>query len=176
MFESFKIRGAIVLFVLFLLSGYYSLQEMRYFVMGRVVDATVDQVEVRSERVYRRRYGSTTREYKQATVHFLRPDNILETGTLRLENHEPVRTQQSLKIQYLPGQPDMMRLSGRPNWIAVMFFLGSLMALAGVIVWVGMEANRPYASTRLANADRPVRPTLPKKKKRTLKPLKPLDE
>jgi len=174
--EGFKVRAAIVLFVLFLMSGYYSWQEMRYFLGGRIVDATVDQVEVRSERVYRRRYGTTTRHYQHVMLHFPRPDNTVESASLRLGTHQPIQARQAVKIQYLPGQSEMLRLNGSTNWLAIAFFFGSLATLVGMLVWVGMEANRPYGSARVVDSDRPVRATQPKKKKRVLKPLKPVDE
>lgn len=174
--ESFKLRLGIVLFVAFLMSGYYSFQEMRYLISGRAVEATVDSVEIRTERVYRRRMGSTTREYQQVMLHFPNQANSPESRSLRLSASQPIRAQQSLAIQYLPGQTDMIRLQGSANWFSVLFFLGSLIAGAGMLVWVGMEANRPYATSRHVDSDRPVRAIEPKKKKRVLKPLKPLDE
>lgn len=175
MIEGIQFRFAIALFVLFLISGYYSWQEFRYILSGRVVDATVDQVEVRSERVYRRRFGSTTRNYHYATVHFPAGDNVVESRTFRLSGYHHLQPQQTLGIQYLPGQSDMTRLKGSTNWLSVLFFLGSLTAFAGMIVWAGLEANRPYGNARV-DTDRPVRAIQPKKKKRVLKPLKPLDE
>lgn len=174
--ESFKFRAGIVLFVFFLMSGYYSLQELRYLTGGRVVDATVDSVEVRSERVYRRRMGSTTRAYQQVALHFPNQVQEQESRSLRLSTSQPVHAQQTLAIQYLPGQSEMTRLKGSGNWISVVFFLGSLGAFVGLIVWVGMEANRPIGRSRSVDRDRPVRLMEPKKKKRTLKPLRPLDE
>jgi hypothetical protein len=174
--ESMKARSAIVLFVLFLMSGWYSYQEFRYLFWGSVVDATVDHVEMRSERVYRRRFGSTTRQHLYVSVHFPNRDNIVESRSFRLPNSTSIQAQQTLSVQYLPTSTDMIRPTGSGNWISVLFFFGSLLAFAGMIVWAGIEANRPYGSSRVVDSDRPVRAVQPKKKKRVLKPLKQVDE
>jgi hypothetical protein len=176
MTEGIKFRFATALFVMFLISGYYSYQEFRYLLGGRTVDATVDQVEMRSEQVHRRRrFTSRTRHYQQVMVHFSNGEAVSESRTFRLPTYQPVHPEQTLAIQYLPGQSDMIRLSGSTNWLSVLFFVGSLVAFAGMIVWAGMEANRPYGNARV-DADRAVRANQPRKKKRVLKPLKPLED
>ncbi len=176
MAESVKLRFALVLFVFFLISGWYSFQELRYLLSARVAEATVDRVEIREERVYRRRYRSGTRQFQLVTVHFAGGNQGAESLTLRLPMGHQYHPQQTLKVQYIPGETDMTRLSGSGNWISVVFFLGSLIAFTGMIVWVGLEANRPYAGSRLQADDRPVSAIQPKKKKRKLTPLKPIDE
>lgn len=176
MVEGFQLRLAMLAVVVFLISGWYSFQEMRYAVWGRTVEGTVTQVEHRQERVYRRRWGSRTRHFTAVTVQFLGVDNTVQSGEFRESGAHAIRPQQQLKVQYIPGDYHMVRLSGEQNWFAIIFFFGGLIAMVGTIVWVGMEANRPYASSRIANSDRPVRAIVPKKKKRVLKPLKPAEE
>ncbi len=174
--EGIKLRFAIAMVVLFLISGWYAFQELRYAIFGRTVEATVTGVEHRRERVYRRRGRHTTRDVTDITVQFPAPDNTPRMGELTQSGVSAVQPQQKLMIQYLPGDADMVRLSGQQNWLSIVFFLGGLTAMIGTVVWVGMEANRPYASSRLAHDDRPVRAIVPRKKKRVLKPLKPVDE
>lgn len=176
MAEDLKGRFAIVVVVLFLISGWYSFQELRYAVWGRTVPATVTNVEHRQERVYRRRYGSRTREVTDITVQFAGADNTPQIGEITESGVSRVHPQQQLSIQYIPSKTDMIRLGNQQNWIALIFFFGGTVAMVGTLVWVGMEANRPFGEGRSRSDDRPVRAVVPKKKKRALKPLKPIDD
>ncbi len=174
--EGFKLRLAILAVVVFVISGWFTYQEFRYALWGRTAEATVTHVEHRQERVYRRRRTPSTRNVTLIALQFPGPDNASHQAELTQSGTLSVQPQQKLSVQYLPGDADMVRLSGQQNWFAVVFFIGGLFAVIGTLTWVGMEANRPFASARLVSDDRPVRPIQPKMKKRVMKPLKPVDD
>lgn len=173
MAEGFKLRLAIAVVVIFLISGWYSFQELRYTISGRTVAATVTNVEHRQERVYRRRFGHTMRDITAITVQFSNANNTPQTAVMTQSGVSAVQPQQQMQVQFIPGEYETVRLAGQQNWVAVLFFFGGLAAMAGTLVWVGMEANRPFGPSHIASDDRPVRAIVPKKKKRGLKPLKP---
>lgn len=96
-------------------SGYYTVRDARYFFAGKTA------------------VGRVT--------------NVRETIDMssRRPRRMPIAIDERVTLEYLPDIGNSARLTGRQNWLAIIVFVGSLLAIAGGLAWLIREANRPIA-------------------------------
>lgn len=123
--------------MIFLISAYFSLNELRYAVFARTVEARVTNVR-ETQSVGRRREPRLSIEY-----------NFTEAGGATRSERDtvpvdwPVSSDGTIQIQYIPGVANASRLSGRGSWIAVAMFLASLIAIGVLLYKLHLEAHAP---------------------------------
>lgn len=130
------------------LSGYYTVRDARYFLAGKTavgrvtnVRETIDMSSRRPRRMLRADY-----EFADAAGNTLAAHEQLPLGF-------PIAINERVSLEYLPGINNSARLTGRQNWLAIIVFVGSLLAIAGGLTWLIREANRPIARHQPRNED-----------------------
>ncbi|MBA4029493.1 MAG: hypothetical protein C0478_01030 [Planctomyces sp.] len=142
--EMQRLKGGLIILGVVLISGWFSFTELRYAVWGRQAEAVITNAEIGIER------GRRGRETAVLNVTYSYQD---QAGTQRNESESlPVDTHLSTgekaMVSYLPGVERSTRLSGRPNYFAVIMFLVSIATMIGFIVWIARQANAPIPTSR----------------------------
>lgn len=128
-------------------SGYYTVRDARYFLTGKTavghvtnVRETIDMSSRRPRRMLRADY-----EFADAAGNTLAAHEQLPLGF-------PIAIDEQVSLEYLPDISNSARLTGRQNWLAIIVFVGSLLAIAGGLAWLIHESNRPL-TRRESNED-----------------------
>jgi hypothetical protein len=124
-------------------SGYYTVRDARYFLAGKTttgrvtnVRETIDMSSRRPRRMLRADY-----EFADAAGNTLAAHEQLPLGF-------PILIDERVSLEYLPDIGNSARLTGRQNWLAIIVFVGSLLAIAGGLAWLIREANQPLSRRR----------------------------
>lgn len=123
--------------MVFLISGYFSLNELRYALFSRTVEARVTNARA-TQSVGRRKEPRLAIEY-----------NFTEAGGATRSERDtvpvdwPLSPDGAIQIQYIPGVANASRLSGRGSWNAVAIFLASLVAIGVLFYKLHLEAHAP---------------------------------
>jgi hypothetical protein len=126
--------------LMFLVSGCLSMNELRFAIWSRTVDASV----IRAKESY------APREGREIFVEYQFADS---DGTLRTER-DAIKTEMSVPsanhvmIQHIPGVARSSRLLGNSQMGAVYTFLFSSFLLGLALLWLCREANRPIPRQR----------------------------
>lgn len=116
--------------VLFLVSGCLSWGELVYLVSGRDGEATVTKVYEA-----RRRFRTTT--YADYTFQDAEGNQRQDSAAMS----DPPAVGGKLAVRYTNGKDGSSRPAGRPNWIGISLFAGSL-------VWIGVFGFRLFREAR----------------------------
>lgn len=122
--------------ILFLISSYFAWRELKYAVLAKTVDASVERVfetvdvgSRRNRRVLRVNYrftdasnGSERAEGDTVPLRWPRPDAVV-------------------RVAYLPGQPGESRIAEHRSYLAVVFFIGCLVAAGISLAFLVREAT-----------------------------------
>lgn len=141
--ESSKIRLAFGAFMVFVVSGYYSLDEARYLAWGRNAQADVVESYVSPNPGGRRRP-----DVRVVRVSFPDEEGRARTGTDLLHRDSEVRAGDRVAVDYIPGNEYMVRLVGHRNLAPVFIFLACLGAMAVFLGMLVREANEPAGRRR----------------------------
>ena len=134
---------------LFLLSSYFAWWELRYFVQGRTVEAAVVEVReiTKGRRYARRTYYAVRYSFEDASTRSTRSEiDLIPTSW-----NKPAGT---VIVQYIPNSPDMSRLAGHRNNVAVLFFSVCLVASMVYLGFLFLEAKRAVREERAFEAMR----------------------
>lgn len=137
--------------LMFLVSGCFSVGELRYAVSGTTTDAQLLEVK---EVVSRGRWG---RQYTNLSVsyHFTDTAGGERTEKDLVPDDWPIASTPTIAVQYIPGKPEWSRLSGnRRDWALIVFGL-SLCGVGWFGVMVYRAVNNPIP--RSTNRNRRVR-------------------
>ncbi|MDB5384373.1 MAG: hypothetical protein JWM11_19 [Planctomycetaceae bacterium] len=140
--ELAKFKWMLIAGVGFLITGYFSLQELRYALFSKTVDATITQIrektvsgrrgrthqELAFEYQFKEVEGPVRNERDDVSVDWPRPGN----GTIA--------------IQYIPGVEKASRLLGHSNMFAVYGFMACIAGLAFAGYKLVRLANEPPKS------------------------------
>ncbi len=128
--EMKQVKFYLGLCVFFLMSMWYSWQEVKYAVWGETSSATVTEVREASSGRRGRRVLQVSFRYSDADGHSVSEAQMLPLSTVLSEGEE-------ITVEYLPGAEDSARVEGTANLFAVYIFLGSLlvMAFVGFRIW-----------------------------------------
>jgi hypothetical protein len=132
------------------ISGYHTVRDARYFLVGKTVVGrvtnvreTIDASSRRPRRMLRADY-----EFTDEAGHALAAHEQLPLGF-------PIAINERVALEYLPYIGNSARLTGRQNWLAISVFVGSLLAIASGLAWLIREANRPIATRSRFDDDDP---------------------
>ncbi|MBX3450623.1 MAG: hypothetical protein KF777_13735 [Planctomycetaceae bacterium] len=132
------------------ISGYHTVRDARYFLVGKTavgrvtnVRETIDASSRRPRRMLRADY-----EFADSTGKAVAAHEQLPLGF-------PITIDERVTLEYLSGVNNSARLTGRQNWLAIIVFVGSLLAIAGGLTWLIREANRPITARSRFDDDDP---------------------
>jgi hypothetical protein len=123
----------------FLISGYFSYDEMKYAIWGKTAEAHVYEA--------RETIRSSLRSPPMVSLKytFTESDGTPRSEFDSIPANSPFAQLQTVTVQYLPGVEKSSRIAGRVRLMAILFFCGSVVWLAGSIIGLVREANRPIA-------------------------------
>jgi hypothetical protein len=167
----FLLGSLLVLAVALFMSG----SELLYQTRGQSVQGEITGVDERRET-----YWDHNGYRRHRTKYFFRvvyPDaNGRRQSTELSGSKSRHHSGQRVALQIVPGYPAMVRFAEQSGPWPYILLAGSLLALVGSAIWMGVEINRSYArSDEDRNGSvvpRPVR----RKKLPAPKPLKPIDD
>lgn len=132
------------------ISGYHTVRDARYFLVGKTavgrvtnVRETIDASSRRPRRMLRADYEFTDATGKTVAAHEQLPLGF------------PITIDERVTLEYFPDVNNSARLTGRQNWLAIIVFVGSLLAIAGGLTWLIREANRPITARSRFDDDDP---------------------
>lgn len=137
-------KTVLVVSVLFLFSTYYSWHEFRYMIWGDTVEAQITRSFETEE--FRRR----GRRVKKLAVEYSFVDSASQQTRNERDDVDPDWPigGETILVQYIPGEPDASRLSGHRSLLSVLFFFGSLIAVAAFVYKMHREVNSPPTRRR----------------------------
>jgi hypothetical protein len=129
--------------LMFLISGCFSVSELRYAVSGTTTDAQLLEVK---EVVSRGRWG---RRHTNLQVHYQFNDGAggsrSEADTVSTD--WPFASEDTISVQYIPGKAEWSRIAGnRRDWAVIVFGL-SLCGVAYLGFQLYQAVNNPIART-----------------------------
>jgi hypothetical protein len=133
--ETAKFKMFMAAVVVFLFSAYFSYEELKYSLWGKVTSATVTQVV----HVPARRRSPAHQLVKYS---YQEQGGASGTGEFKASESSHVDTGAELEVQYLAG--DDSRLNGEKNTISVIVFFVTLAFLAFSIFQMARQANPGY--------------------------------
>jgi hypothetical protein len=123
--------------LLFLMSGFYSLNELRYAVFAKTVDAAVTGMR-ETMSTGRRRQSRIAVEYQ-----FTESGGATRSERDEVSTDWPIPTTGTVAVQYIPGVEKASRLKGHWSWVAVYTFMGCVAWLGFLFYKLSREANEP---------------------------------
>jgi hypothetical protein len=135
----------------FLLSCFLVYDEFAYLVWGHETEATPTKAY---EVTRGGRFGAGGSKRTQIDFAFTESSGLHRKGTVAVESGWSVPASGKVSVEYTPGELGRARLKGSVSWVAIVFFVGCLGAVAVAAVGLWREANEAY------------RPRKPKRKKR----------
>lgn len=165
-----RLIGLIALVGLFVVSGFFAANELRYDLFGRTVEARVTRV---AEFRVGRRWGRG----KRLAVRFVVPgDAAVHADTLRIGRTDTAGRVPAdggpILAEEIRGAAGTWRVKTRRNALAVYAFWPSAALLAVATAWLvryaSREANRPFSTD--GERDVPIPPLSPKRRRRRLPP------
>lgn len=138
-----QFKRIMIAVVCFLISAYFSYQELKYAVWGTMAEATVTRTFETADMGRRgRRQPRLAVEYTFTDV---RTGPRSERDDVSIDWSVP---QGTVDVQYLPGVPDSSRLKGNSSQIAVWIFFACLAWLGYSGYQLYREANSPIPTNR----------------------------
>ncbi|WP_165248370.1 DUF3592 domain-containing protein [Paludisphaera soli] len=141
--ETLKIRLAFGAFLAFMISGFYSVNELRYLIWGRTAPGQVAEAYVGPDPNRRGRAEALI-----VTVTFRDQDGGARSATDVVHGDSEISVGDEVPVQYVPGSEYAVRLAGNRQLAPVFLFLGCLGALAVFIGLLIREANEPVKNNR----------------------------
>ena len=123
--------------IMFLISGYYSISELRFAVSGKTIEASLTQVK-QTMSTGRRSRPRLSFEYQ-----FAEADGKTRSERDVVSVDWPAPTAGTVTIQYIPGVANASRLLGHSNMVWVYVFMGCSVAMAVSIYLLCRAANEP---------------------------------
>jgi hypothetical protein len=139
--------------LLLIASTYLAWWELRFFVQGRTLDATVDGVQ--EIRLRHRLFGGSYLEVRYSFKDELTERVRTERDELPLSWPRPAAT---VRIEYVPGSPGGSRLAGHRHIFSTIFFV---VCVTGSLVYGGRllrEARRAVREEELFESKRRRKP------------------
>ncbi|QDT56761.1 hypothetical protein Pan44_48210 [Caulifigura coniformis] len=126
----------------FLVASWHTFHELRYFVSGQQAVATVQRVNRVVEP------GRRSREYLRVEAEFEDRGGARRAAVLRAPLDSGISDGQRVDIEFLPSDPDRVRIKGDRNvaWMAV--FAVSTAWMTRTLVRLVRESRRPIPSSR----------------------------
>lgn len=134
--ELARAKWLLAALAVFLISGFYAFDELRYGIWGRTVPAKITQTrrfEESGRRGGRREMVSVEYSFAGGTEGVLNERDALPADW-------PIAGD-TIMVQNIPGTPDSSRVAGHRNMGSVYVFLGSLAVVAGFIFLLYREAK-----------------------------------
>lgn len=121
-----KFKYALMFGIWFLVSCYYSWQELVYLIRGKIAVATVTETYQQSSG----RFG--TNKHRVLEYSFAEAGGLARRGADTISIEESTPTQ--VRIEYTPGEKGRSRLEGHIRWMWLAFFAISMTGL-GVSIY-----------------------------------------
>lgn len=136
--ETAKFKWLLIVAVAMLISGCYSYSELKYLAFSKEVDGTVRRSYTQEERARRFR----TREVLIVEYAYKDEGGSLKTAKERFTNTSQAPADGTrVKLEYLAGDDDSVRLSGNRKWGAVLIFLACLAGTGWFVVKTWREGT-----------------------------------
>lgn len=141
--EMQKVKWILAAGFVFLVSAFFSFNELRYLIWGKTVETRVQEKRI---------VENTSR--RGGKVEQLRVAYQFEDAGNRRSEYDmlptdwPVPDEGNIAVQYIPGDPGSSRLAGHWSRMWVVIFLLSIAALAFFIYRLAREANEPIRPKR----------------------------
>jgi hypothetical protein len=130
--ELAKAKWLLIAILIFLVSTYLCYAEVAYLVSGRETQANVTSVY---EVTKRGRFGINRGKNLRIEYAFAEPDGTRRTDSVTTSTDTIVGP--TVPVRYTPGVNGRSRLSGHVNWLGIILFVGSLVAMGifGYRIW-----------------------------------------
>lgn len=129
MSEMYRFRLMIFGTVLFLVSCFFSVRELRYMLWGELVDAKIVEVRAVTETG---RYGQTHQRLKVSYQFQDEATQRRESDTV--SDSWELERGPTVSVQFIPGSPKTSRLEGHSQRVWLLVFGGSMVGLGIVAV------------------------------------------
>ncbi|MDB5338083.1 MAG: hypothetical protein JWN70_3702 [Planctomycetaceae bacterium] len=142
--ELAKFKWILVVGIALIMTGCYSLNELRYAVWGKSVEAKVTGAKEVTNRGRRGRTSTALRiDYQFSEA----------GGASRTEHDEvstdwPLSSDGKVTVQYIPGAESSSRLLGHSNMFSVYLFLGCIACMAIAVYKVSLYVNDDGRSSK----------------------------
>ncbi len=141
--ETRNLRLAMTAFMVFVMSGFFSVGELRYLAWGRKAPAEVVEAVIGRDPNSRK-----AREALLATVSFRDSEGQNRTTTLILPPDSQLAAGAATTVQYVPGDQYAIRLDGDRELLWVGIFVAGLLATAAFVGKIVLEAREPVTKKR----------------------------
>lgn len=135
-----KFKFALMFGIWFLVSCYYSWQELVYLIRGKRTVATVTETYQQSSG----RFG--TNKHRVLEYRFSEEGGLGRRGADTMSMEEPAPTQ--VRIEYTPGENGRSRLEGHVRWMWLAFFGISMTGLAVSLYVLNKKIDEAMAPRR----------------------------
>lgn len=140
-----KFKWLAVAVLIFLVTGWFAVEEMRYAAFGAAAEAGIveaRQTERSSGRRGRKRPVLAVRYTFQEAGGASRTEIDEVSPDWTPPDGSPLETGSKVRVQYLSGSPGKSRLAGHSHPVPLAIFLACLAGLAGFAIWLWRHASQ----------------------------------